>query len=64
VRNLATLLGGDFERLQGATVACIGPITAATAREFGLKVAVEPREHTIEALVEALCEHYAGAGRV
>ncbi len=59
VRHLATLLGADFERLRSATVACIGPITAATAREYGLKVSVEPQEQTIEALVEALCEHYA-----
>ena len=34
-------------------VACIGPVTAATAREYGLEVHVEPAEHTIPALVEA-----------
>jgi uroporphyrinogen III methyltransferase/synthase len=59
VRNLATMLGPDFERLREATVACIGPITAATAREFGLRVAVEPSSATIEALVEALVQHFA-----
>ena len=40
-------------------VACIGPITAATARERGLHVDVEATEHTIIGLVEALCRHWS-----
>ncbi len=39
-----------------ATVACIGPITAATARERGLTVAVEASVHTIDGLTAALVE--------
>jgi uroporphyrinogen III methyltransferase/synthase len=35
-------------------VACIGPITAATARERGLTVDVEAEVHTIDGLVAAL----------
>lgn len=35
-------------------VACIGPITAATARERGLRVDVEAEVHTIEGLVDAV----------
>lgn len=35
-------------------VACIGPITAATARHHGLTVEVEAAEHTIDGLVAAL----------
>ena len=57
VRNLKALLGPDFERLRDVTVACIGPVTASTARELGLEVAVEPSQHTIPALVAALKEH-------
>jgi uroporphyrinogen-III synthase len=57
VRNLKALLGPDFDRLRDDTVACIGPVTAATARELGLTVAVEPATHTIPALVAALKEH-------
>jgi uroporphyrinogen III methyltransferase/synthase len=57
VRNLKALLGADFERLREVTVACIGPVTASTARELGLTVAVEPATHTIPALVAALKDH-------
>jgi uroporphyrinogen-III synthase len=39
-----------------ARVACIGPITAATAREHGLHVDVEASVHTIDGLVGALAE--------
>jgi uroporphyrinogen III methyltransferase/synthase len=59
VKNLATLLGNDFERLIDAVVACIGPTTSQTARELGLAVSVEPEQATIAGLVEALKQHYA-----
>jgi uroporphyrinogen III methyltransferase/synthase len=59
VKNLAQLLGPDFERIKTATIACIGPVTSQTAREHGLAVDVEPAEHTIPALVEALAQHFA-----
>jgi uroporphyrinogen III methyltransferase/synthase len=35
-------------------VACIGPVTAATAAEQGLAVTVVAGEHTVEGLVAAL----------
>lgn len=35
-------------------VACIGPVTAATARAAGLRVDVEAAEHTLDGLVQAL----------
>ena len=37
-------------------VACIGPVTAATARERGLTVDVEAELHTVAGLVDALVE--------
>ncbi len=40
-------------------VACIGPVTAATARKHGLEVAVEAAEHTVEGLVAALVDFLA-----
>jgi uroporphyrinogen III methyltransferase/synthase len=40
-------------------VACIGPITAGTAREHGLRVDVEAAEHTVGGLVDALVGHFS-----
>lgn len=37
-------------------VACIGPITAKTARDLGFTIDVMAREYTIEGLVEAMIE--------
>jgi uroporphyrinogen III methyltransferase/synthase len=37
-----------------AAVACIGPVTAATARDRGLHVDVEADVHTIDGLIDAL----------
>jgi uroporphyrinogen III methyltransferase/synthase len=42
------------ELLTRPLIACIGPITAATARELGLRVDVEAPEHTVEGLVRAI----------
>ena len=38
-------------------VACIGPVTAETAREHGLHVDVEADVHTIDGLLDALVAH-------
>lgn len=50
-----------FVRLVGVdavppVVACIGPITADTAREVGLTVAIEAKAHTLDGLVDSLVE--------
>jgi uroporphyrinogen III methyltransferase/synthase len=53
VRNLVGIAGKPHNR---TVVACIGPQTAATAREFGLRVDVQPEESTVPALIDALAE--------
>jgi uroporphyrinogen III methyltransferase/synthase len=58
VRNLLELLGGDKEALAGCFIACIGPATAATARELGLPVGLVASEHNVEGLVDALVSHF------
>jgi uroporphyrinogen III methyltransferase/synthase len=65
VSNFVEALGRDQARalLQDVCVGCIGPITAATAAELGLPTTVVPDEYTIEALVEALTQHFATADR-
>ena len=59
VRNLVEMLDGDRAGLDSSFIACIGPVTAATARELGLRVDLEASEHTVEGLVEALTSHFA-----
>jgi uroporphyrinogen III methyltransferase/synthase len=59
VRNLVAMLG-DASALERPLIACIGPITAKTARELGLQVDVQASEYTVEGLVAAL--RGAGAG--
>jgi uroporphyrinogen III methyltransferase/synthase len=44
-------------------VACIGPITADTARAAGLTVDVVAAEHTINGLVDALVGALGPEGR-
>ena len=39
-------------------VACIGPVTAATARRRGLRVDIEAEVHSIDGLVDALVAHF------
>jgi uroporphyrinogen III methyltransferase/synthase len=40
-------------------VACIGPVTAETARSAGLAVTIEAEVHTVEGLVDALLRWFA-----
>ncbi|MSQ07179.1 MAG: uroporphyrinogen-III C-methyltransferase [Dehalococcoidia bacterium] len=61
VRNLLELLGGDKAALEGSLIACIGPATAATARELGLPVGLVSDEHNVEGLVDALVRHFGDA---
>ena len=60
VKNLAAILGGDVSALAGVTVACIGPTTAATARELGIEPDVVATDHTVPGLVAALRAHLWG----
>ena len=65
VRNFAALFPQDnlVEILSKTRVGCIGPITADTAREFGLEVAVQPRTYTIPAFAEAIVEYFKASSQ-
>ncbi|ULA63424.1 MAG: hypothetical protein LZF86_110119 [Nitrospira sp.] len=61
VRNFIELVGGEAQArvlVQSVAIACIGPITAQTARDAGFSVAVMPSENTIPALVEAMAGYF------
>ena len=53
VRNLVGIAGKPHNK---TVVACIGPQTAATAREFGLRVDVQPETANVASLIDALAE--------
>jgi uroporphyrinogen III methyltransferase/synthase len=56
------VLSGSVPRgaVEAVPSACIGPVTARTARAAGLNVSVVSREYTVEGLVGAILEHYLG----
>jgi uroporphyrinogen III methyltransferase/synthase len=59
VSSLMELLdGSQKEIVSKIKAACIGPITARTAREAGLDIVVEAEEHSIKGLVQAIREYY------
>jgi uroporphyrinogen III methyltransferase/synthase len=47
--------------LQGVTIACIGPITRATAQRHGLSTQIVPEDYTIPALARAIVTHFEPA---
>ncbi len=60
VTNFVTLLGeGDLPHLlRDTVVACIGPITADTARSYGLTPTIVAQEYTVPALARAIVEYF------
>lgn len=63
VRNFVGLFNGDAAGaiLRDALVACIGPITADTAQEYGIHVDIVAEEHTIDGLLAAIVAACADA---
>ena len=61
VRHFAALFPGEDlpGLLLGVAVACIGPITRATAETLGLETRIAPQEYTIPALAQAIVDHFA-----
>ncbi|WP_203361592.1 uroporphyrinogen-III synthase [Bacillus sp. REN10] len=41
-----------------AVIACIGPVTEAVVKKFGLSVSICPEEYTIEALIEEMAQYF------
>ena len=63
VRSFCALFGAaELPRLlSGVTVACIGPITRATAEGRGLATQIMPEEYTIPGLARAIAAHFEPA---
>lgn len=61
VRNLVQALraaNGTPPTFVHETIACIGPVTAETAHELGLRVDIVAEDHTIDGLVDAIVAYY------
>jgi uroporphyrinogen III methyltransferase / synthase len=60
VRNFAALWTSDElpSLMDGVTVACIGPVTRATASAVGLRTDVMPNDYTIPALARAIAAYF------
>ena len=60
VHNFAALVGQEkFQELaHRALVAAIGPITAATLKEYGITPQIQPDDYTIPALAAAIVDSY------
>lgn len=60
VENFASLFSESFsDLLNDVAVACIGPITASTAHELGLTVAIQPETYSAAALVDAIVAYFS-----
>jgi uroporphyrinogen III methyltransferase / synthase len=58
VTNFLALTGEKLlPEIKKAKIACIGPITAKTAREAGLSVEIMPEQYTVSSLMDAI-ENY------
>jgi uroporphyrinogen III methyltransferase/synthase len=60
VTNLVAAFGEDAPVVNGTRIACIGPKTAETAANAGLKVDILARQQTIPGLVAAMEEYFGG----
>ena len=64
VRNFVAMLGREqaVDLLASTVVAAIGPVTAEAAQQLDIRTTVMPARYTIPDLVDALVEHFTGAG--
>jgi uroporphyrinogen III methyltransferase/synthase len=44
--------------LKGIAIACIGPVTAKTAKEWGMMARIQPKQYTIPGLTKAIVEYF------
>ncbi len=59
VRNFVELLTSDnHSQSQQIPVASIGPLTTATAKEFGFKVVAEPKDSTLDDMIIAIQDYF------
>ncbi len=64
VENFLQMAPADLLAGKKAVLASIGPVTSATLRKYGLTADIQPQQHTIPALVDAIVAWFsADTGR-
>jgi uroporphyrinogen III methyltransferase/synthase len=65
VNHFAELLKKeDLKKLlRNIAIASIGPITSRTAKGWGMRVQIQPKQYTIPALTRAIANHFASKNR-
>ena len=60
VHNFVEILGQKEYKslLDNVAIACIGPVTAKTAEEYGIKTDIMPKEYTIPAFIDAMVDFF------
>ncbi|MEN6332073.1 MAG: uroporphyrinogen-III C-methyltransferase [Smithella sp.] len=58
VTNFLEIMGKDFALPSRVQIACIGPVTEATARKAGFSVDIQQEKYTMEGLVQSLVLHF------
>jgi uroporphyrinogen III methyltransferase/synthase len=60
VNHFAELLKEDDLKklLRGIAIACIGPITAQTAKRWGMRVQIQPKQYTVPGLTRAISKYF------
>ena len=48
------LLDGNADALTNTYIACIGPVTAKTAQQYGLSVDLIPGERTLQGVIDSI----------
>ena len=59
VTNFIKIMGRDFSLPSQVRIACIGPVTAATAKKAGLKINIMQERYTIPGLVEGIVDYFS-----
>ena len=61
VNHFAELLKAEDLKnvLRGIAIACIGPITAKSAKNWGLRIHIQPEQFTIPGLTQAIVDYFS-----
>lgn len=62
VTNFVEIMGADYALPSSVRIACIGPVTAATAKKAGFKIDIEQDQYTMEGLVHSLVNYFGEKG--